>query len=129
MDGLEIVADPNYITSPHEIVLVRQRDYVSSSDDELEWPSHVTSESEFEAFPNAHKRTKKRKRKGIRADSAHSLLSPSSSSDESELSEAVTKNKNKDTTTGVRVNPVFSSLSHICAECQGQAKNKRRKSV
>ena len=129
MDGLEIVADPNYITSPHEIVLVRQRDYVSSSDDELEWPSHVTSESEFEAFPNAHKRTKKRKRKGIRADSAHSLLSPSSSSDESELSEAVTKNKKKDTTTGVRVGPVFSSLSHICAECQGQAKNKRRKSV
>ena len=129
MDGLEIVADPNYITSPHEIVLVRQRDYVSSSDDEFEWPSHVTSESEFEAFPNAHKRPKIRKRKGIRADSAHSLLSPSSSSDESELSEAVTKNKNKDTTTGVRVNPVFSSLSHICAECQGQAKNKRRKSV
>ena len=129
MDGLEIVADPNYITSPHEIVLVRQRDYVSSSDDELEWPSHVTSESEFEAFPNAHKRTKKRKRKGIRADSARSLLSPSSSSDESELSEAVTKNTKKDTTTGVRVGPVFSSLSHICAECQGQAKNKRRKSV
>ena len=129
MNGLEIVADPNYITSPHEIVLVRQRDYVSSSDDELEWPSHVTSESEFEAFPNAHKRPKIRKRKGIRVDSAHSLLSPSSSSDESELSEAVTKNKNKDTTTGVRVGPVFSSLSHICAECQGQAKNKRRKSV